>query len=151
MLSKLAVAVLFCGLATSAAVPALAQPAPPTASPAPTVEPATQSAPAPTSKQTADFTSFFTQVLAGHVPSGNISPEVKSGFTQQLLGQLDAAFAGMGKFRELQFVSADTMQQYLRYHYSAVFENGSQGIMFVLDSNGTLVGFFQDRSAANPQ
>ncbi len=144
MLAKLVVAVLLCGLATSAAVPALAQPAPPTAPPAP------ESAP-PDSAMTAHFTTFFTQVLGGHVPSGNISPQVKAGFTQQLLGQIDAAFAGLGKFRQLQFVRADTMQQYQRYHYLAVFENGSRGIMFVVDSNGTIVGFFQDQAATNPQ
>ncbi|HVR46110.1 MAG TPA: hypothetical protein VMT95_05685 [Candidatus Binatia bacterium] len=138
MLSKLAVAALLCG-ATFGAVPS----APP---PVPTSGPATPSAPAPTSKQTADFTSFFTTVLAGHVPGGNISSQMRQGFTQQLLGQIAAAFAGEGKFRELQFVSADTIQQYLRYHYMAVFENGSQGIVFILDSNGTIVGFFQDKS-----
>lgn len=138
MLSKLAVAVLLCGVTWGAA--------PPGPSPAPTTEPAAPSAPAPTSKQTADFTGFFTTVLAGHVPGGNISSQVRQGFTQQVLGQIDAAFAGDGKFRELQFVSADTMQQYLRYHYMAVFENGSQGIVFILDSDGTIVGFFQDKS-----
>jgi hypothetical protein len=144
MLSKFAAVALLCGLTVSAPSPACAQPAP---SPASSAEPATPPAPAPTSKQTADFTSFFTTVLAGHVPGGNVTAQVRQGFTQQLLSQIDTAFAGLGKFRELQFVSADTMQQYLRYHYQAVFENGSQGIMFILDSNGTIVGFFQDKSA----
>lgn len=138
MLSKLAAAALLCGTTLGAA--------PPAASPAPTIQPVTSSVPEPTSKQTADFTGFFTTVLAGHVPGGNISSQVRAGFTPQLFSQLDAAFSGLGKFRELQFVSADTIQQYLRYHYTAVFENGSPGIMFVLDSNGTIVGFFQDKS-----
>jgi len=143
MLSKLAIALL-CAVTLSAA-PALAQPAPPTA------EPASNSAPAPSSAMTARFTTFFTQVVAGHVPSVSMSSQMRAGFTQQLLGQIDAAFAGLGKFRALQFVSADTMQQYTRYHYRATFEQGSQGIMFVLDSTGSIVGFFQDPSAGNPQ
>ncbi len=150
MLSKLAVAALLCGVTLGASAPGGEPPAsgaiPTAAPPAPTSEPATPPAPPPTSKQTADFTSFFTTVLAGHVPGGNVSSQVRAGFTPQLISQIDGGFTGLGKFRELQFVSADTMQQYLRYHYTAVFENGSQGIMFVLDSNGTIVGFFQDKS-----
>ncbi len=144
MLSKLAVAALLCGFMLPAA-PAPAQPAPPAA------QPATESAPPPSSATTARFTTFFTQVLAGHVPSGNISPRMREGFTSQLLAQIDGAFAGLGKFRQLQFVRADTMQQYQRYHYLAVFEQGSQGVMFVLDSGGTIVGFFQDQAAGNSQ
>lgn len=147
MFSKLAVAASLCGLALGAAAPALAQPAPPTSQPAPQSAPA----PAPSSAQTAHFTTFFTQVLGGHVPSANMSSQMRAGFTSQLLSQVDGAFAALGKFRELQFVSADSMQQYTRYHYRAVFEQGSQGVMFVLDSHGTIVGFFQDPSAANPQ
>lgn len=150
MLSKLAVAALLCGVTLGASAPGgeppVPSPAPAATPPAATSEPAAPPAPAPTSKQMAEFTSFFTTVLAGHVPGGNVSPQVRGGFTPQLLAQIDVAYAGLGKFRELQFVSGDTMQQYLRYHYMAVFENGSQGIMFILDSNGTIVGFFQDKS-----
>jgi hypothetical protein len=145
MLSKLAAVVLLCGLATTVAVPVLAQGAPPTPPPAPAA------APPPSSATTGHFTSFFTQILAGHAPGGNVSSAVRSGLTQDVIAKVDAAFASLGKFRELQFVSADTMQQYQRYHYRAVFEQGSQGVMFVIDSNGTIVGFFQDPSAASPQ
>jgi hypothetical protein len=145
MFSKLAAATMLLGLTLSAITPALAQPAPPPA------QPATEPAPAPDSATTARFTTFFTQVLGGHVPSGNISPQMRSGFTSQLLAQIDGAFAGLGKFRQLQFVRADTMQQYHRYHYAAVFEQGSQGVMFVVDSSGAIVGFFQDQAASNPQ
>jgi hypothetical protein len=141
MLSKFAAAALLCGVALSAAAPVCAQPAPP----------APESAPAPDSALTGRFTSFFTTVLAGHVPGSGISAEMRQGFTQQLLGQIDAAFAGFGKFRQLQFEHADTMQQYQRYHYLAVFEKGSQGVMFVVDSNNTIVGFFEDQAAPNPQ
>jgi hypothetical protein len=159
MLSKFVFAALLCGLTLGVTPPGVQPPGPTMPQPpgpapmqpAPTAEPAVQSAPAPSSKQTAEFTNFFTQVLAGHVPSANMSPQMRAGFTSQLLGQIDGAFAGLGKFRELQFVSADTMQQYARYHYRAVFEQGSQGIMFVLDSSGSIVGFFQDQASSNPQ
>ena len=148
MFSKLAGGALLCGLTLGLAGPALAQPAPPTGQAAPQ---APESPPAPDSALTGRFTGFFTTVLAGHVPGGGISAEVRQGLTQQLLGQIDAAFAALGKFRELQFVRADTMAQYQRYHYLAVFEKGSQGVMFVLDSNNTIVGFFEDQQAPNPQ
>ncbi len=147
MLAKLAVAALLCGV-TMTAAPACAQPAPPAGQPTP---PASESAPPPDAALTGRFTGFFTTVLAGHVPGSGISPEMRQGFTQQLLGQIDTAFAGLGKFRQLQFVRADTMAQYQRYHYLAVFEKGSQGVMFVLDSNKTIVGFFEDQSVPNPQ
>jgi hypothetical protein len=147
MLSKLAFAALLCGLTMTAAGPAYAQPAP-AGQPAPQ---APESAPPPDSALTGRFTGFFTTVLGGHVPGGGISAQMRQGFTQQLLGQIDAAFAGLGKFRDLQFVRADTMTQYQRYHYLAVFEKGSQGVMFVVDSNNTIVGFFEDQSVPNPQ
>ncbi|HEY6325725.1 MAG TPA: hypothetical protein VIW73_04310 [Candidatus Cybelea sp.] len=147
MLSKLAVAALFCALTLSAAGPASAQPAP-AGQPAPQ---APESAPPPDSALTGRFNGFFTTVIAGRVPGSGISPQMRQGFTQQLLAQIDAAFAGLGKFRELQFVRSDTMAQYQRYHYLAVFEKGSQGVMFVMDSNNTIVGFFEDQSVPNPQ
>lgn len=146
MLPKLAVTALLCVFTLSAGVPALAQPAPPSQQ-----QQAPESAPPPSSATTARFTTFFTQVLAGHVPGENISPQMRAGFTSSLLAQVDGAFAGLGKFRQLEFVRADTMQQYQRYHYRAVFEQGSQGVMFVLDSSGTIVGFFQDQAAGSPQ
>jgi hypothetical protein len=148
MLSKIASAALLCGLMTSAAAPVWAQPAPPDAQSTP---PELKSAPAPDSALTAHFTGFFKTVLAGHVPSSGISSQMRQGFTQQLLAQIDGAFAGLGKFRQLQFVRADSVQQYRRYHYRADFEQGSQPIMFVIDSNNTIVGFFNDEAPPNPQ
>lgn len=146
MISKFTAALL-CGLMLSATAPVCAQPAPPDAQSTP---PQVKSAPAPDSAQTSRFTAFFKTVLAGHVPSG-ISSQMRQGFTQQLLAQIDGAFAGLGKFRQLQFVRADSMQQYRRYHYRADFEKGSQPIMFVIDSNNTIVGFFNDQPPPNPQ
>ncbi len=155
MLSKLAAAALLCGLTMSAAAPVCGQPAPPTGQPAPPTgqpaPPTLESAPAPDSALTGRLTSFFKTVLAGHVPASGISSQMRQGFTHELLAQIDGAFAGLGKFRQLQFVRADSMQRYRRYHYLAVFEQGSQRVMFVVDSNDTVVGFFNDEAPPNPQ
>jgi hypothetical protein len=132
MLEKCAVAALLLALALPAAAIAQAD------------QPTNSTASAPDSALTSRLTSFFKQVVAGHVPSGNISPRLKSGLTPQLISQIDGAFASFGTFRRLDFVRQDSMQGYQRYHYTAVFDKGSQGIMFVLDSNGTIAGFFQD-------
>jgi hypothetical protein len=134
MLKQLAVVSLLAGIAASST------------SPAPAQQPPAASAPAPDSALTGRFSSFFTQILGRHIPSGNLSPQLKSGLTPTLLAQIDNAFGQYGTFRRLQFVSQDSMQGYQRYHYSAVFDKGSQGVMFVVDSNGTIVGFFQDRA-----
>ena len=101
-------------------------------------------APPPDSALTARFSSFFSDVLAGRVPSNNVSPQVRSGLTPQLLSQIRGSFASLGTFRQLQYVRQDAAQGYRRFHYSAVFENGNQGVMFVVDTSNTIVGFFED-------
>ena len=101
-------------------------------------------APPPDSSLTARFSSFFSDVLAGRVPSNNVSPQVRSGLTPQLLSQIRGSFASLGTFRQLQYVRQDAAQGYRRFHYSAVFENGNQGVMFVVDTSNTIVGFFED-------
>ena len=98
---------------------------------------------------TTHFTSFFRSVLAGHTPSG-ISSAMRSGFTPSMKKQIDDSFASFGTFRHLQYVSQDSMQGYHRYHYLAVFDKGQPGVVFVTDSSGTIVGFFQDSVAASP-
>jgi hypothetical protein len=132
MLQKCAVAALLLALAQPAAAVAQAD------------QPTNSTASAPDSALTSRFTAFFKQVLAGHAPGGNISPQMKSGLTPQLISQIDGAFASYGTFRRLDFVHQDSLQGYQRYHYTAVFDKGSQGLMFVVDSNGTIAGFFQD-------
>jgi hypothetical protein len=123
---------LLIALASSLALPVAAQ------------EPGAGSVPAPDGALTARFTSFFGAVASGHVPGGNLTAQVKSGLTQQLVNQIDSGYSSFGHFRRLEFVSADSMQGYNRYHYRAVFDNGSQGVMFVTDSSGTIAGFFED-------
>ena len=105
--------------------------------------PAASQAVLPDSALTARFTTFLTDVLAGHLPATGVSDAVKSGFTPDLLAQVDSSFAALGVFQNLQYVSQDTMQGYQRYHYVAVFDKGTQPLLFVLDSNGDIAGFFK--------
>jgi hypothetical protein len=121
----------------------------PASTPAAPPPPASMSEPPPDSALGARFNSFFGQVIAGHVPRGNVSPQVQTSLTAQLLARIDSAFAGFGPFRRLQYVSHDNMEGYERYHFLAVFEKGSQGFMFIVDSNGTIAGFFEDQNSAS--
>lgn len=96
----------------------------------------------PSGPPTASFTSFMTDVLAGRVPS-NISETMRS--QSDGLTQVRDAFAQFGTFKRLQFVREDSLQDYHRYHYNAVFTKSTQHVVFVTDSNGTIVGFFEDQ------
>ena len=134
MIRKLARASLLLALLSCIALPVTAQ------------EPAGGTVAPPDSALTARFSSFFGAVASGHVPGGNLTPQVKSGLTQQLIAQIDSGFSSLGHFHRLEFVSADSMQGYARYHYRAVFDNGAQGVMFITDSSGAIAGFFEDPS-----
>jgi hypothetical protein len=97
------------------------------------------------SSLTAAFSGFFTDVLAGRVPSASMSATMRSGLTPSMMSRIRGSFASLGAFVGLHFVKHDTTQGYQGYHYRAVFQNGSQPIVFVTDSSGTIVGFFQDQ------
>jgi hypothetical protein len=111
---------------------------------------AAQSAPAsaePDAALTTRFSSFLSDVLAGHLPTSGISDEMKTGFSPDVISQVDAAFAPLGTFQTLKFVRQDSVQGYTRYHYVAVFDKGSLALIFVLDSSGNIAGFFKDQSS----
>lgn len=118
-----------CAVALSAGTTAVAQPA-------------ATSAPAPSQAQTANFTNFIGDVLAGRVPSG-ISETMRS--QSSSLSQVKTALAPLGAFAHLKFLREDSLQGYHRYHYAAVFAKGTQDVAFVTDSNGVIVGFFADQ------
>ncbi len=101
---------------------------------------------APSTALTARFTAFLTDVLAGHLPATGLSDAMKAGFTPQLISQVDGSFTPLGSFQKLQFVRQDTLDGYQRYHYVAVFDKGSQPLLFVLDSSGNIAGFFKDQT-----
>ena len=94
--------------------------------------------------KTAQFQAFFTTVLAGHVPTQGVTPQMESGFAPALVAQIDDNLAPFGKFQKLQYVSEDSIQGYDRYHYTAIFDKGSRNFLFVLDSTGNIAGFFRD-------
>jgi len=94
--------------------------------------------------KTARFETFFTTIAAGQVPTQGVTPQVKQGFTPALVAQIDQTIAPLGKFQKLQYVGEDSVQGYDRYHYTAVFEKGTQNYLFVLDSSGNIAGFFKD-------
>lgn len=108
-------------------------------------QPAPKEAGAPSSALTERFSGFFTDVLAGRVPSTSMSTTMRSGLTPSMISRIRSSFASLGAFVRLRFVKHDAIQGYERYHYSAVFQNGSQPVLFVTDSNGMIVGFFQDQ------
>lgn len=101
---------------------------------------------APPAAVTQGFTTFLQDVLAGKVPP-NISSTMRSQSSAMFSG-VKAAFGPLGAFRKLIFVRQDTLQGYRRYHYTAVFEKDVQHVIFVTDSNGTIVGFFEDQPSS---
>jgi hypothetical protein len=94
--------------------------------------------------KTARFEAFFTTVLAGQVPTQDVTEQMKDGFTPELVAQIDENLKPFGKFQKLQFVSEDSVGGYDRYHYTAIFDKGSRNFLFVLDSSGNIAGFFRD-------
>ncbi|MFY9720545.1 MAG: hypothetical protein WAK16_12980 [Candidatus Cybelea sp.] len=105
-------------------------------------------APAPPADVTAGFTTFLTDVLAGRVPA-NASETMKSQ-SATMISQIKHTFGTYGTFRRLRYEREDTAQGYHRYHYMAVFDKGSPYVAFVTDSDGTIVGFFEDEPPAKP-
>jgi hypothetical protein len=106
--------------------------------------PAAATTPASLNSLTVAFTTFFTDVLAGRVPSGNLTAAMKAALTPVVVSQIDSMFSSLGGFQKLQYVRQDALQGYQRYHYVASFDKGQMGIMFVTDANGALAGFFKD-------
>jgi hypothetical protein len=148
-LMKLALASLMLATTLAPALPAFADQGT-QMTPAPAPADTTPALPPPSSALTARFARFLTDVLAGRVPSSNVSQAVRNGLTPQLLAQIRGSFAALGTFRRLEYVRHDAMQGYQQYHYTAMFSQGSQGVMFVTDSSGAIAGFFQDPSANGP-
>ncbi|MGA2760039.1 MAG: hypothetical protein ABSF08_06960 [Candidatus Cybelea sp.] len=108
-------------------------------------QPTPKEAGPPSTALTETFSRFFTDVLAERVPSANMSATMRTGLTPAMMSKIRSSFASLGTFVQLRFVKHDTSKGYQGYHYSAVFQNGSQPILFVTDSSGTIVGFFPDQ------
>jgi hypothetical protein len=102
--------------------------------------------PAPDSSLTARFTTFFEDLLAHRVPSTPMIGQMKSSLTPSAIAQLDQSFASLGAFKGLTYLSHDAVEGYQRYHYRGNFANGTQPLMFVVDSSGAIAGFFKDQA-----
>ncbi len=100
---------------------------------------------AQSSATTQSFTTFLADVLAGRTPS-RISSTLRSQ-SSQLISGVKQTLGTLGTFRRLEYVREESMQGYHRYHYRAVFEKGTRGLVWVTDSNGTVVGFMEDPTA----
>jgi hypothetical protein len=94
------------------------------------------------SKDTARFTDFFKTLLATkQPPSGptvlldpDISPPVS-------LHVFALYYSTLGSFHALHFIGDDVIQGLHRFQYSAEFDKGKPGVMFVVDPAGNIVGF----------
>jgi hypothetical protein len=112
------------------------------ASPTPSASPAVAASPDPVLAQR--FQAFFADVLADRTPTQNLIPEMQKAMTPAALVPVKQYFASLGTFKQLQYVNADQLGGYRRYHFLATFTIGSQKVMFVLDPAGALAGFFNE-------
>ncbi|MGA8575565.1 MAG: DUF3887 domain-containing protein [Candidatus Cybelea sp.] len=133
MIHRIAIALALTTLAAPQYAIAQASPAPAPA------------ASAPDSALTARFSAFLTDVLAGKLPSSGISETMKSKFTPDLISQVDNNLSPLGAFQSLQFVRKDNTQGFAQYHYVATFAKGTVPLIFVLDSDGNIAGFFKEQ------
>jgi hypothetical protein len=130
----MAVLCTFATAAANAQSPYAATPAPSSAPIAAPLDPSLVS----------QFSTFFSDVIAGRPPTGNVTPVMRAAMTPAALIPVQQYFASLGTFVRLQFVSHDTAGNFERYHFLATFTNGSQKVMFVTDRSGALAGFFNE-------
>lgn len=112
---------------------------------------ADQTTTAPTAAPTADpaltarFASFMSGILAGEFPASGVTDKMKAAFTPSAIDQVKTAFSPLGNFQKLEFTREDSVTGYTRFHYIAIFDKGTQPVIFVLDSNQNIAGFFADQ------
>ena len=84
-------------------------------------------------------------VLAGQLSATGITDAMKTAFTPTIIDQVRTNFAPLGNFQRLQFTHEDGAAGFTRFHYIAIFDKGTQPVIFVLDSNQNIAGFFVDQ------
>lgn len=128
-------------LAAMALPPAVrAQSPPATAAPSSSPSPA----PTPDLALVQEFEAFFNDVLAGRTPTQNLTAQMRSSMTAAALAPVKAYYDSLGTLSQLQYLNEDVLGGYRRYHFMALFSNGSQKVMFVLDPSGQITGFFDE-------
>jgi len=96
------------------------------------------------SAKTARFAAFFSDILADRVPDQNLTDKMTAALTPARVSEICALYTHFGKFQHLQFLGTDSLQGYDRYHYAAIFAGGKQAVLFVLDSQSKIAGFFNE-------
>lgn len=107
--------------------------------------PPTTPGPPPNDALTARFTTFLQDILADRTPTTPMIPKMQSSLTPNTIAEIRQSFASLGAFKNMTYVSHDSVQGYQRYHYRATFANGALGVMFVTDSSGAIAGFFKEQ------
>ena len=90
------------------------------------------------------FSTFLTTLLAGKTQPTGMDDAMQRALTPNRILEIRHTFAPFGTFQRLQFLGEDEVQGYRRYHYIAIFSQGKQGTLFVLDSLGKIGGFFEE-------
>ncbi|HEY3674434.1 MAG TPA: hypothetical protein VGK84_00420 [Candidatus Tumulicola sp.] len=101
-------------------------------------------APTPDLALVQQFETFFNDVLAGQPPTQNLTSQMRTSMTPAALAPVEQYYASLGTLSQFQYLFEDRINGYRRYHFLATFSNGSQKIMFVLDSSGDIAGFFDE-------
>ena len=99
----------------------------------------TAPAPLPIDLPTTQFSTFMTDVLAGRIPSG-LSHDTRDALTPAFVSQLDVMFARLGAFHMLQFIGRGAEGKNQRFLYAAVFDKGTQALMFYTNTAGEITG-----------
>ncbi|MGB8625638.1 MAG: serine hydrolase domain-containing protein [Candidatus Cybelea sp.] len=99
----------------------------------------TAPAPLPIDLPTTQFSTFMTDVLAGRIPSG-LSHDTRDALTPAFVSQLDVMFARLGAFHILQFIGRGAEGKNQRFLYAAVFDKGTQALMFYTNTAGEITG-----------
>ena len=101
-------------------------------------------APTPELALVQQFEAFFNDVLAGQTPTQNLTSQMRSAMTPAALAPVKEYYASLGTLTQMQYLSTDQAGGFTRYHFLATFSNGSQKVMFVLDQDGEITGFFDE-------
>ena len=92
--------------------------------------------------KTAMFTTFTRDLLKGRVDGANIDIAMKAALTPTEVAHIQARFAQDGTFIGLRFLGDDKIEVFRRYHYAGQFSVHTVPLIFVLDGNGKIAGFF---------
>ena len=91
------------------------------------------------------FTKFFVSLLAKKLDvKAGLSKEMLAALTPQAINTIQRSLASLGSFQKFTYGSEDQEAGYLRYHYIAVFDHGTKGLVFVLDGDGNIAGMFYE-------